>query len=55
MPTPRIFAKDKLSCHRWSADIHALQQASALLLDRIRAELHRPAGITLASDFGESA
>jgi transposase len=47
--------KDKLSCHRRWADLDALQRATAGLLDRLRAEFHRPAGISLVQDFWESA
>jgi hypothetical protein len=39
--------KDKLSNHRWWADLRALEQATAVLLDRMEAHFHRPEGITL--------
>lgn len=38
--------KDKLSNHRWWADLPALEQATGTLLDGLRAEFHRPEGIT---------
>ena len=41
------YLKDKLACHRWWADLDALQAATATLLDRIEARFHRPEGITL--------
>ncbi len=47
--------KDKLSCHRWRADLDALQCATTHLLDHPRAEFHRPDGITLVQDSCESA
>ena len=34
--------KDKLSNHRWWADLPALERATGLLLDALRAEFHRP-------------
>ncbi len=39
--------KDKLSNHRWWADLPALERATATLLDRMEAQFHRPEGITL--------
>jgi DDE superfamily endonuclease len=47
--------KDKLSCHRWRADLDALQCATTHLLDHLRAEFHRPDGITLVQDSCGSA
>ncbi len=39
--------KDKLSNHRWWADLPALERATGILLDRMDARFHRPKGITL--------
>jgi hypothetical protein len=39
--------KDKLSNHRWWADLPARKHATATLLDRMGAQSHRPEGITL--------
>jgi hypothetical protein len=39
--------KDKLSNHRWWADLPARERATATLLDRMEAQFHRPEGITL--------
>jgi transposase len=49
--------KDKLSNHRWWADLPALERATAVLLDRIDARFHRPEGITLrpVQNFCEAA
>jgi transposase len=48
--------KDKLSCHRWWADLDALQHATEHLLGRLHARFHRPGdGITPVQDFCESA
>jgi transposase len=48
--------KDKLNCHRWWADLHALQHATELLLGRLRARFHRPEeGIALVQNFCEVA
>ena len=49
--------KDKLSNHRWWADLPALERATAALLDRMTACFHRQEGITLQSvqDFCASA
>lgn len=51
------YLKDKLACHRWWADLDALQAATATLLDRIEARFHRPEGITLrpVQNFCEGA
>jgi hypothetical protein len=51
------FLKDKLSNHRWWADLPALEQATAHLLDRTEAHFHRPAGICLrpVQDFCQPA
>ena len=44
--------KDKLSCHRWWADLGALEHATRVLLDLLRAEFHRPGrGITLVQNL----
>jgi transposase len=51
------FFKDKLSCHRWWADLDRLREATVVLLDRIVAKFHtenRP-GIRLVQNFGELA
>jgi len=49
--------KDKLSNHRWWADLPALERATGVLLDRIDARFHRPEGITIRSvqNFCEAA
>jgi transposase len=48
--------KDKLGCHRWWADLHALQHATEHLLGRLQARFHRPdGGITLVQDFCATA
>jgi len=48
--------KDKLSCHRWWADLDALQHATERLLGRLCACFHRPdQGISLVQDFCEIA
>jgi transposase len=47
--------KDKLSCHRWWADLPALQEATAYLLDHLCAQFHRPESIRLVQDFCEVA
>lgn len=47
--------KDRLACHRWWADLAALQAATADLLDRITARFHRPEGIRVHQDFCHSA
>ena len=39
--------KDKLSNHRWWADLPALERATGVLLDQMDARFHRPEGITL--------
>lgn len=38
--------KDKLSNHRWWADLHALERATGLLLDHTHARFHKRGGIT---------
>jgi transposase len=38
--------KDNLSNHRWWADLPALERATGTLLNHLRAEFHRPKGIT---------
>lgn len=45
--------KDKLSCHRWSADLGALEEATAALLSRLTARFHQPeaGGIALVQNF----
>ena len=48
--------KDKLANHRWWADLPALEQATGVLLDRLRAEFHRQGrGIRLVHNFSEAA
>ena len=49
--------KDKLSCHRWWADLDALEAATAALLAQLRARFHQPdpGGIALVQDFCEAA
>jgi hypothetical protein len=39
--------KDKLSNHRWWADLPAREHATATLLDRMEAHFHRPEAIAL--------
>jgi transposase len=47
--------KDKLGNHRWWADLPALERATGLLLDALRAEFHRPErGIRLVHHFCKS-
>ena len=44
--------KDKLANHRWWADLPALERATGVLLDALRAEFHRPdRGIRLVHNF----
>ena len=44
--------KDKLSNHRWWADLPALEQATGTFLDHLRAEFHRPGrGIRLVHNL----
>jgi transposase len=49
--------KDKLSCHRWWADLPALEDATAALLARLYARFHQPdpGGIALVQNFCEAA
>ncbi len=48
--------EDKLANHRRWADLSALEQATGLLPDRLRAEFHHPdRGIRLVHNFGEPA
>jgi len=48
--------KDKLSNHRWWADLPALERATGTLLDALRAEFHRPGrGIRLVHTMCTSA
>jgi transposase len=49
--------KDKLSCHRWWADLDALEAATVTLLARLEARFHRPepGGIALVQNFCEPA
>ena len=51
------YLKDKLSNHRWWADLPALERATAVLLDRREAHFHQPEGISLrlVQDFCEVA
>jgi DDE superfamily endonuclease len=46
--------KDKLGNHRWWADLPALERATGVLLDALRAEFHRPGrGIRLVHNFSK--
>jgi transposase len=48
--------KDKLSNHRWWADLPALERATGALLDGLRAEFHRPGrGLRLVHNICKSA
>jgi transposase len=48
--------KDKLANHRWWADLPALEHATGVLLDQLRAHFHRPdLGIRLVRNFRTSA
>ncbi len=49
--------KDKLSCHRWWADLDALEAATTELRSCLRARFHQPdpGGITLVHNFWVSA
>ena len=49
--------KDQLSCHRWWADLEALEAATAALLARLQARFHQPdpGGIALVHNFCEVA
>ncbi len=49
--------KDKLSCHRWWADLGALEAATATLLAQLQARFHQPdpGGIALVHNFCEAA
>ncbi len=49
--------KDKLSCHRWWADLDALEAATATLLARLEARFHQPhpGGIALVHNSREAA
>ena len=51
------YLKDKLSNHRWWADLPAVEHATGVLLDRIDARFHRPEGISLrpVQNFCEAA
>lgn len=49
------YLKDKLSSHRWWADLPALERATGVLLDALRAGFHRPRrGIRLAHNLCEA-
>jgi hypothetical protein len=46
--------KDTLSNHGWWADLPALERATGVLLDALRAEFHRPGrGVRLVHHFCE--
>jgi transposase len=46
--------KDKLSNHRWWADLPALERATGTLLDALRDEFHRPGhGLRLIHNFSK--
>jgi transposase len=48
--------KDKLANHRWWADLPALEQATGILLDQLRAQFHRrDGGIRLVHNFSKAA
>ncbi len=49
--------KDKLSCHRWWADLLAREVAAAALLSRTEARFHQPdpGGIALVQNFCQAA
>ncbi len=49
--------KDKLSCHRWWADLDALEAATASFLARLVARFHQPepGGGALVQNFCEAA
>jgi transposase len=49
--------QDKLSCHRWWADLAALESATGCLLSHLRARFHQPdpGGIALVQTFSEAA
>ena len=48
--------KDKLANHRWWADLPALEHATGVLLNQLRAQFHRPdLGIRLVRNFRTSA
>lgn len=49
--------KDKLACHRWWADLAALEDATAALLAQLQARFHQPdpGGIALVHNFGKAA
>ena len=51
------YAKDKLSCHRWWADVPAPETATGCPLSHLRAQLDQPGpgGIALAQNFCEAA
>jgi transposase len=51
------YVKDKLSCHRWWADLAALESATGCLLSHLRARFHQPdpGGIALVQTFSEAA
>ena len=49
--------KDKLSCHRWWAELGALERATAGLLSQLTARFHQPdgGGISHVSSFSATA
>ena len=51
------YVTDKLSCHRWWADLAALESATGCLLSHLRARFHQPdpGGIALVQTFSEAA
>lgn len=51
------FLKQKLACHRFWADVDALEAAAATLLDRLEARFHAgaPPGIRLINNLCETA
>ena len=57
--TERVWCqlKDKLSCHRWWADLEALEQATAGVLSQLTARFHQPdgGGISPVRSFSATA
>ncbi len=51
------YVTDKLSCHRWWADVPALESATRCLLSHLRARFDQPdpGGIALVQNFCEAA
>jgi hypothetical protein len=49
------YGKDRPACHRWWADLAALKDPTADVLDRLTVQFHHPGGIRLRQDFCRSA